>query len=162
LYICSCWSQKNGPGRILTQFVNGKEPGAYQICGGAPERYDISDPRYFVKHPNLAWVQTTGAEAQNVPGVIKTGAMNHLVARVHYFTANGTYQTIGKVQDSTVYYYKPGDAGETKSTGAFEVLTCQPSKPVIQCGTLLSLGANDITKLGFPSGTYTDGSVSFV
>jgi hypothetical protein len=136
-----------GPGRILTQFVNGKEPGAYQICGGAPERWDINDPRYFFAHSQLSWVQTTGAEAKNVPGVIKTGDMKHLIGRFNYITPNGTYQTIGKVVDTTLYFYQPGDNSETTTTGAFEVLACQPRQPVLECGTLLEFTANNITAL---------------
>ena len=87
--------------------------------------------------------------------------MNFLVARVNYITPNGTFQTIGKVKGNQAYYYKPGDGGETVTSGDFEVLSCQPRDPVIQCGTLLEFTANDITTLGFNSGTYTDGSVVY-
>lgn len=87
--------------------------------------------------------------------------MQHLVARINYITPNGTFQTIGKVQADKAYYFKPGNGGETITSGDFEVLTCQPREPVIQCGTLLQYTANDITKLGFNSGIYEDGSVLY-
>lgn len=150
-----------GPGRIVSEFVNGKEPGAYQICVENAERYDFNDPRYFVKHPMLSWVQTTAPEAKYLPGVIKTGDMQFMIGRYNYITPNGTFQTIGKLQDTDFVFFQPGDNGYTVTRGAFEVLTCQPKEPVLQCGTLLQFTVNNITELGFNSGTFYDGSTIY-
>lgn len=87
-----------------------------------------------------------------------------MIARVNYIVANGTfYQTIGRVLDITLYFLKPGNLGETVALGAFEVLTCQPRAiNTATCGTLLQFTANNITELGFNSGTYYDNSIVYV
>lgn len=92
--------------------------------------------------------------------MIKTA--NSLVGRFNYIQPNGTFQAIGKVRDRKLYFHQPGDNSETTTEGAFEVLTCQPREPVIKCGTLLQFTANNITTLGFNSGTYYDGSTVYV
>lgn len=87
---------------------------------------------------------------------------NFLVGRFNYIQPNGTFQTIGKVYGRNLYFYQPGDNSETITDGAFEVLTCQPREPVIKCGTLLQYTKNEVTTLGFNSGTYYDGSTVYV
>lgn len=136
--------------------------GGYQICGASPEQYDILGSRYFLNHSSLAWVQTNGTSAKNVPGVIKTGPAQQMVARFNYITPTGTFQTIGRVLDITLFYYEPGNTVETLTLGTFEVLTCKPRPVTYECGTLLQYTANDVTELGFDSGTFYDGSTIYI
>lgn len=132
------------------------------ICGSQPEDLDWKDPRYFLDHSSLSWVQTTGREARNVPDVIRVPPHNYMVGRFNYIKPDGSiYQTIGRVLGSTMYFYQPGERRVETTTGAFEVLSCQKRDPELQCGTLLQFAVNNITELGFPSGTYIDGSTVY-
>lgn len=90
------------------------------------ERYDYSDPRFFMKHSNIVWVKTNGTAAKSVPGVIKVGQMQHMVGRTTFTNGGSTYYTIGKQENPTFFYFA-GPNGEQQTTGNMEVLAC------IQC-----------------------------
>jgi hypothetical protein len=47
-----------------------------------------------------------------------------MVGRQSYATPNGTFYTIGKVQDTTLYSFQQGNGGEKATTGDMEVLVC--------------------------------------
>jgi hypothetical protein len=105
-------------------------------------------------------VQTSGKEVQNVSGAIKTDN-NFMIGRFNYITQIGTFQTVGKIINSNLVFYQPGDAQETITSGAFEVLTCQNAPVKLECGALLQFTSNNITSLGFDSGVYYDNTVLY-
>lgn len=103
-----------------------KGPGTYCSCNVAAngENYDEQYARFFLKHPNLQWVSTTGNVAYTVPGAIKTGI--HQLGRKYLTTNSGNTVQAGKVEGASFYYKHPNQNGEIPFAGPIEVLVCVP------------------------------------
>lgn len=104
-----------------------KGPGAYYCCGGG-EQYDSGNAKYFLKHPNMKWVQTTAPVAANVRGAIPVVSQYGVgyVGRIQVSFSNVTFTQIGKVFNKILYYTGSNLNANTFTRGAFEILVCQP------------------------------------
>lgn len=147
------------PARILSQSINSKDSGAYQVCGLHSEQYNTDYSKYFMYSPYLTWVQTNGQSASNVSGVLTVGGF--MVGRTNFATTTGVFQTIGRVQNGTLFYYQPSQNQEVSTSNIFEVLACQDKPTTVKCGALLDFKTNNITEYGFASGVYIDGSTVY-
>lgn len=99
----------------------------YAYVGG--ERYDNTNVKYFLNHPDLKWIPTNGTEAPGVPGAIpagKQGSLNMYIGRKIITIGNGTFTQIGKIWGGSLRYYIPGNVHETLIDKNFDVLACSP------------------------------------
>lgn len=96
---------------------------------GEGEQYDIKNATFFLNHPHLKWVCTTGRLANTVPGVIpvKSAFGTGYVGRIQVKFLNGTFTQIGKIFLNTLWYTRDNLNSEvTSTTDDIHVLACQP------------------------------------